>query len=181
MTAILDYSLFEFKAFSLDTINFRIRVFDYGRLESSKKPPQIKLHKAKEVRLKMSASEMLCFTRIFGFLARDFVSKNNIVWQLYLKLRTIIHYLTSPVIKTEHLTWLNSLIIEHHTLYCELFNEYLKPKFHNLTHYIENIKSIDPPVQYSSMRYESKNRDCKITANISCNQTNVIHTLSIKN
>ncbi|KYQ53903.1 hypothetical protein ALC60_07196 [Trachymyrmex zeteki] len=35
MTSILQYFIFDLKTFTLNTLNFRIRVFDYGRLESS--------------------------------------------------------------------------------------------------------------------------------------------------
>lgn len=129
----------------------------------------------------MSASETLCFTRIFGFLIGDLVTRNNEVWQLYIKSREIIHFLTSPTLKYQHLDRLRNLIAEHHTLYLKLFGIPLKPKFHMLIHYISKILQLGPCIRFSSMRFESKHRDGKITANHSYNRTNIIQTLSIKN
>lgn len=94
----------------------------------------------------MSASECLCFTHIFGFLMGDLVTRNNEVWQLYIKLREIIHFLTLPTLKYQHLHWLRSLIAEHYKLYLKLFGIPLKPKFHMLIHYISKILQLGPPI-----------------------------------
>lgn len=42
MTEILEHFIYKAKSFTLDDRNFRLRVFDYGKLEASNKPPPIK-------------------------------------------------------------------------------------------------------------------------------------------
>lgn len=68
--------------------------------ESSNVPPQINRDYVKNnQKLKMSAAEILFFTRFFGAIIGDKVLRGNKHWLLYMKLREIVHLLTSPVIK----------------------------------------------------------------------------------
>lgn len=51
------------ESFSLDILNFRLLMFDFGPVDASNRPPQISRDNLKKNKLKMTASEMLCFTR----------------------------------------------------------------------------------------------------------------------
>lgn len=72
--------------------------FDYCSLEVGNRPPadKITLERAASGSLKMSASEMLCFTRCFGEMVGDLVPEGDDVWQLYLLLREILEILFAP-------------------------------------------------------------------------------------
>lgn len=166
MTQIVNHFIFDLKIFDLALLNFRLRIFDYGPLESSNKPPQLKLESAKNVRIKMSASETICLVRIFSFLAGDLIPNDNPAWQLYLKLRLIVQILTSSKIKYEDIPRLQKLIYDHHKQYQELFNKTLTPKFHFLTHYMKIILTLGPPIHYLLLARLFVTRLCDTNLNI---------------
>ncbi|XP_043478508.1 uncharacterized protein LOC122508907 [Leptopilina heterotoma] len=182
MTDILDYLIFDPKTkyFTLEVLNYRIQVFNYGLLESSNKPPLISKKTASNVKIKMSSSEMSCFVRYFGLMIGDLVPKTDIVWKLYLKLRKILVITQSPkILKSTHYV-LKQLVKEHHTMYCKIFKTHLKPKFHILLHYDSFLQNQVPTSSYSSLRFESKHKASKSAANVSCSKLNVPKTLAIK-
>lgn len=80
----------------------------------------------------------------------------------------------------EKIDYLQVLIEEHHMLFCELFMEPLKPKFHFLLHYPRLIRDIGPPRCIWSMRYEAYHKFLKSTANSTTSRKNLLLTLSIK-
>ena len=180
MTKILNYFIFDLKVFSLQILDFRIQMFNYGQLEKSNKPPFICVRKSSSVKLKMSASEMTCFVRYFGLMVGDLVPRKNIVWILYLKLRQITEIIQSPKMRHTDPALLKQLLTEHHTMYLDIFKENLKPKFHFLLHYPKLIAWLGPVANCSSMRYESKHKESKNTSNVSCSKVNLPHTLAVK-
>lgn len=180
MIKVINYLLFDLKACSLETLNFRIQMFNYGQLEKSCKPPLISLHQKSSIKLKMSASEMTCFVRYFGLMVGDLVPRKNIVWMLYLKLRQITGIIQSPKMHHTHTSLLKQIIMEHHAMYLDIFKDNLKPKFHFLLHYPEMISCLGPVANFSSMRYESKHKESKNTSNVSCSKVNIPYTLAVK-
>lgn len=177
---ILNYLIRDKKYFSLDTINYMLQVFNYGE-GFGNKPPLISADFYKKSKLQMSASEMLCFIRIFGVLIGDQVPVNDVVWQFFfLLLRQIIDICTAHSVSENVINLLKWLIAEHNSEFINLFKQPLKPKFHYLIHYPYIMSKIGPIRNLWSMRYESKHRDSKMTANVSCSRKNITKTLATK-
>lgn len=139
----------------------------YG--DSEVTPPAINDNHLKNKYIIMSASEMLCLVRNFGFIVGDLVDEQNDTWKYYNLLLELTEILTSQTFSHELLEYLDNLIELHNQTFITLFNETLKPKFHFLLHYVRIIKKIGPPILVSSSKYEAKHRDAKIICNtISC-------------
>lgn len=128
----------------------------------------------------MSASEMLALVIYFPILVGYLVSSNEAVWDFYLVLYTMFDILVSRTISESSISYLKSLIAEHHQLYCHLFEQTLKPKFHILLHYLRILKKVGPIRHIWVMRYEAFHKQLKATAIISHSRVYLLLTLCIK-
>lgn len=138
----------------MNFLNNRIKFFDYGLIDKSSKPPLLTIEKG-IVHLKMSASELMTFTKYLGFLIANLIPESDPVWELYILLRRIIDIIVSPYVSHEHLPLLNSLIEEHHTLYLKLsVDKRLKNKHHHMIHYSWMLERFGPLIYLWSMRNE---------------------------
>lgn len=178
LTNLLNTLIFSYYLFSVDTLNSRIQFFSYNEQEKSNKPPLISAENLKN-QLKMSASEMLCFSRYLGLMIGDLIPPQLPIWKLWVKLREIIDFVTSAVKHRDSFKRLQVLVEEHNSLYVTYFND-LKPKHHHLLHYHRVMQMSGPLLHLWSMRAEQKHKQSKMTSNISCNFKNIIHTLSLK-
>lgn len=168
------------KVITLESFNAKIQYFDYG-FELKNKPPPLKNDDIKNKRIHMSASEMLCFCRYFGIIIGNVIPQNNKYWQFFLLLREIISIVTSFKINKYHIGYLKQLIKRHHTAYLSLFpNCSLSPKHHFMIHWPEIILKSGPPVLLWSMRYESKHKELKSSANVIASRVNISKSLAIK-
>ena len=179
MTNILNDLIYKEKCFSLLYLNSELKTFPYNQLESSNAIQEIKREHIIRNKLKMSASEMICFTRYFSLLVGDKVNQYNRAWKLYIIFRKIISIITSPRIIEGHIGQLEILIPEFLLLYRSLYGE-LKYKFHNMTHIVRTLEKNGPLVNYWSMRFESKHRQHKLAAVSTNNRKNLLKTLCIK-
>lgn len=180
MIEILDHFIFRRKYFSLETLNFKMSVFDYSSVDLRNKPPLISENFRKKGKLSMSASEMLCFVKFFALLVGEYVPFDDPVWQLYINLREILDIVLAYSVSSEVANLLDVLITEHNNQYIALFNKTLKPKFHILTHYPRIMKYVGPLRHIWSMRFESKHRQSKITASITLSRRNITYSLALK-
>lgn len=179
MLHILKYFINDIKLFSIATLNNRMSYFDFG-YETSNKPPLLGVDFYAKPKLSMSASEMLCFVRYFAVIIGDLIPQENEVWKFYLVLRKIIDFITVKNITEAIVLNLEHYIKEHHLMYLSLFKDTLKPKHHHLLHYPELMKSLGPLVNLSSMRFESKHRESKLTAYVTSSRINICKSLAIK-
>lgn len=140
--------------FDLETLNSRLKCFNYGDLENSYKPFKI-TNEALIKKLQMSASEMLFFSRYLGFLIVDLVPADLPIWEGYISLREIVDIVTAPALQFTESVRLKCIIEEHHELYIKFFGA-LKPKHHILTHYPTIFDKCGPFVHYWVMRSEQK-------------------------
>jgi len=178
---ILYEFIINFKYFSLEQLNNRIQYFNYGSLDVQNKPQIITIEVIKKKKkIKMSASEMLCFSRHLGVMIGDLIPKDAEYWQLYILLRKIIEIVTLKSIQPSYALLLKTLISEHHQLYLKLFNTNLKPKHHHLLHYPDIMKKVGPLSHLWSMRYESKHRESKLTGHSITSRKNICLTLALK-
>lgn len=180
MVNILNDLIYKKCSFSLDFLNERTESFQYGSLESFNKIPIIrKEHIRTKKKLKMSAFEMLCFTRYFSLLVGDKVKKDDPIWVLYILFRKIIAIITSPRMISGHILHLEILISNFLSMYKSLYGP-LKYKFHNMSHLPLILTSNGPAVHYWAMRFESKHRPHKLTAVNTNNKINILKTVSLK-
>lgn len=178
MIKTIEYYLTK-KYFSLDTLNYRIKTFQYT-LDSKNRPPQISNTFYKKSKLSMSASEMLHFVRYFALVIGDLIPFEDPIWELYLSLREILDIILANFTTASLIDLLETLVSEHHNLYMTLFKGKLKPKFHFMLHYPAIMTSSGPLRTFWSMRFESKHRQAKTSANVVCSRKNILFTLALK-
>lgn len=166
------------KYFDLETLNNRIKFFNFNI--NHNKPPLISVESLKKKTLKMSASEMKSFILNSGLIFGHLIPKGNKFWQIYILLRQILSIILKRYVTSSMIQNLKELIHNHHSLYISLFGQHLKPKFHFLTHYSTILKTCGPLPNLSTLRYESKNRQFKIFANVIASRVNIDKSLAIK-
>ena len=177
MTNVVNHCISK-KYFTLDTLNFKIKSFSYGRKERANIPPGISSTNLKN-KLRMSSSEMICFCRYFGLIMGDSVPKDDEFRKLYVKLCRIMDIAFSPKLLQGHDILLDTLVTEFNYLYIHLIGP-LKPKMHLSTHYGRIIKLCGPLIYFWSMRNESKHRQLKLIIRALAGFNNVIKPLAIK-
>lgn len=177
---ILKNFIYEKKYFTLETLNNRIRLFDYTEADVGNKFPPITLSQVEKEMVIMSSSEMHAFATYFGMLVYDLIDPSDEVWELYLLLFNIINLASKSSFSKDVLIYLNYIIGEHHKLYISAFNSHLTPKYHFLLHYSRIIKKFGPLSRLSSIRYEAFHKISKSNANVVSSRRNIPLTLSIK-
>ncbi|XP_008188727.1 uncharacterized protein LOC103310992 [Acyrthosiphon pisum] len=178
---ILKQMIFSFNYFSMETLNNRIESFNYGSLDIRSRPTMLSYENLRRQGLiKMSASEMLCFTRYLGLIIGDLIPEDSDLWELYKILRKILDIILCKSVRLPDSVLLKTLISEHHTLYLRLFRSNLKPKHHHMVHYPFIINKSGPLSLFWSMRFEAKHKELKDTAHAITSRKNIQYTLSLK-
>lgn len=177
---VINYFVFEKKIFSLDTLNSRKNLFQYGELEVGYIAGNITKDHILRKRLNMSARETINFIHHFGFFIGDLVPQNNEVWSFYLKMLTFLDLILLPSFDNDLIELLRVTICEMNSLYLTLFNQSLKPKHHFLCHYYKIIYESGPIKFLSCMRYEAKHRELKMYTNNINSRRNITWSLGIK-
>lgn len=81
---ILKQMIFDFNYFSIETLNNRIETFNYGSLDIHSRPTLLSSENLRRQGLiRMSATEMLCFTRYLGLIIGDLIPEDSVLWELY--------------------------------------------------------------------------------------------------
>ncbi|CAH1105247.1 unnamed protein product [Psylliodes chrysocephalus] len=163
-----------------EEVNIRKQCFDYGRTEIGNISPEIEKHHLHKYHLKMSAREMMCFVHFFPLILGDLVPENHEIWIFLIEFIEIIDIILSHSISTEYLKRLELLVGRHLNMYCQLFQDTLKPKHHFLLHYPTIIKYSGPPRTYWCFIFESKHKEFKRYANIINSRINIPLTLANK-
>ncbi|CAI6358607.1 unnamed protein product [Macrosiphum euphorbiae] len=108
------------KYFTLDQLNSRIILYQYGIIENKNFPPKLNQSNLNNGSIIMSASEMLCLVRNFGLIVGELIPKSSKNWKLYILLRTIVDLCCAWSIEPECSKLLDSLVTEHNRLYMEI-------------------------------------------------------------
>lgn len=180
MKNLLNYYINVRKLFSLETLNHRIKTFNYGPTDGRNRPPLISDNFRSKSKISTSAAEMLTLVKYFGLIIGDLIPIGEKVWELYLSLRDILDIILSNIVTPGLANMLETFINEHHDLYKESFNDTLKPKFHLVVHYPSIMRKIGPLKHIWCMRFESKHRQSKITAMNTFSRRNIIYSLALK-
>jgi len=177
---LLNHIVYKLCALSLAELNRRIRSFDYGSSRSSK-PSSIT-----EVRLKSldsslgqrSAQMQTSFLHLPFIIADVLHLLPHQNWHLYLLLRQIVDIVFAPSIWTSELHFLQSLIVEHHSLFLLVYpDRRFIYKHHRMIHYPTLIRRSGPLLRMMVMRFEAKHNFFKRLSAIICNFQNI--TLSL--
>ena len=168
--------------FTLETLNNRVQAFDYGPCEGNK-PGLITEDHLNKSKFKFTAAESLTFVRYFGMIIGDLIKpEDEKLWRLYQIIHELVSMLVCPKIVKEHIPIMAALITEHHRLYLELFPwQTLKPKHHNMLHYIELLLKVGPLSLLSCWRLEARHRPFVRISKVNCNYVNLPLTLAVKN
>ncbi|XP_050535222.1 uncharacterized protein LOC126902220 [Daktulosphaira vitifoliae] len=180
MCHILKYLTITVQLFTLDKLNNRKDIFNYGSLEAGNISPPILSTHIDSFRLKMSAREMWTFVHFFSLMVGDLVPEDDEVWLFYLNFLKIIDILLSYSFSESKISLLTDLIKQHHENYIYLFNDTLKPKHHLMVHYPKIIKESGPLRHFWCFRFEGKHKEFKTYARVTSSRRNVTLTLAKK-
>lgn len=156
LTVVL-LSVIQRQFMTLETLNERIKFFDFG-FDSGNRVVKITMEHLRKEKLKMSSSEMYFFVRHLGLMIGDLVPEGDVVWRLYVLLTEIMDIVLSPTVRREAIPYLTTLISEHHQVYLNVSGKLLKPKFHFMTHTGRVMQQVGPLVNLWCMRLEGKHR-----------------------
>lgn len=172
--------LIEMKYFTLDILNNRKYMFNYGDIEIGNISPAITNNHLLNSHLKMTAREMMSFVNLFPLMVGDLVAQDEEIWLFLLNLLEIIKIITSYDIPRDLAERLKYLIKRHHTNYISLFNDTLKPKHHLLLHYYTVILKSGPLRNFWCFRYEAKHKEFKTYARSITSRKNICVSLAKK-
>lgn len=179
MAFVID-DLIKKKYFDLGRLNNRIKFLKFSKADLGNPPPIIKAEHLKKKYIVMSASEMLSFSIYFGILVGDLVPETESSWTFYLKIREMTELMLSRSFTIDRISYLKTIIEEHHSLFCELFNESLKPKYHLILHYPEIILNVGPLRNIWCMKFEAYHKLLKHTIATTTSHKNILLTISTK-
>ncbi|XP_033212175.1 uncharacterized protein LOC117169776 [Belonocnema kinseyi] len=132
----------------------------------------------------MSTSEMHTFILVFPMLVEDLIEggidMEQEIWQLFSLLRQIMDICFAKSLSRDMIDIFDCLVNQHHNLYLKLFNDTLKPKFHNMQHYSQIMRMSGPLSHLSLLRYESKHRELKNITSSTTSRKNPCHTIAVK-
>uniref|UniRef100_A0A6P7H446 Uncharacterized protein LOC114344120 n=1 Tax=Diabrotica virgifera virgifera TaxID=50390 RepID=A0A6P7H446_DIAVI len=168
------------KYFDLKILNSRRENFEYGPKEIGNMPGKIELHHLNSKKLKMSAREMMTFISYFPLMVGDLIPDDDEVWIFLINLIEIIDILLCFEVANPDIILLQNKIKKLNSDYTVLFNDTLKPKFHNLTHYPNIIRQSGPLRKLWCFKYESNHIHSKIYCHCINSRKNICITLSKK-
>lgn len=134
----------------------RIYAYNYGFVERKNRATRIHLEQTGN-KIGLNAIQTFCLIRHVPLILGDVLQEENEHWRLLLLLLQIINIIFSPVITDGMTVCLKHLIVEHHTLFKDLYpHRKLIPKHHFMTHYPRSIRKIGPIIHVCAMRFEAK-------------------------
>lgn len=166
--------------FTLETLNIRKQLFDYGFIEIKNTSLPLKLEQLQTGKISMSACEMWAFVNFFSLMVGDLVPHNCPVWKFFLNLQSLLDLCLRSNYTDETLKSLESCISFHNKDYVKLFKEDLKPKAHFLIHYTTMIKRLGPLKHMWCLRFEAKHKELKLYCKVNYSRINICYSLAVK-
>lgn len=165
--------------FTYADLNYQIRTWKYGPLDSRNKPVEIPENLASKSKLTMNAGRMWCFIRLLPLMIYDKLPSDNQYLCLLSQLKEIVDIVFAPCLAESHVCYLDTLLKEHYGLLLELFPDFkLKPKFHFVLHYPDMILAYGPLIHFWCMRFEAKHNYFKTLVHVVRNFKNLTLTLA---
>lgn len=180
---VLDYDLAIFLEyfvscgwFTFDLLNESLKRFPFSPSDSKNVLHYVK----KGEKVGGQAVENWYFLRFLPMIVFSFVDNHeDPVWELMLKLKSIVEIVVSPMINQSELAYLKVLVDEYLDDRQRLFpDKKLRPKHHFLSHYPWLILKFGPLSRVWTFRFESKHTFFKRCVRYSSNFKNVTATLT---
>lgn len=168
------------KYFTLEQVNSRKQLFDYGPIEVGNISLPLTLEQLKSRKIKMSATESWTFLHFLPLMVGDLVSHDCPVWKFLLNLQTLVDTCLLSRFKESDLELLNKLVKYHNKVYVQLFGEHLKPKAHFLIHYVTVVKRLGPLKFMWCLRYEAKHKELKAYCKANYSRRDICYSLTVK-
>lgn len=171
--------LIDEKLITLDEINRRKQLFNYGFLEIGNIGKEI-LPRHLKNGIKMSASEMKCFLNFIPMMLGDIIPSSNKYWKVLLKLCDIIDRVLSSTFLEDDLKILMKKITNYLLDVVNILESNLRPKHHILLHYCNTVQEIGPLRNLMCFVYEQKNKEVKQYAKVTNQRINIAKSLTYK-
>lgn len=149
------------KFFTLNQLNQRISMFDFGLYEHINKPQDITTDHLKNKKLKYSSSEIIWFIRYLPLLIEEWIPDDNEYYKFLIIVKQLWDILFLPKVTHQTSQILNIIIQQHHEMYLKLFKIPLRPKQHFMIHYPSIMNTVGPLIHLWAMRGEAKHRTLK--------------------
>ncbi|KAJ8668472.1 hypothetical protein QAD02_010135 [Eretmocerus hayati] len=151
--------------YDVETLNARVRSFNYGYVEMRNKPSANftdNMLRARTHSLNQKGMQMWLLLRVFPFLISDLVEEDDEYLNFILNLLRIMGFLFAPKIKRSVLSYLKHLIRDWIQMFIRLFPDVnLINKLHHLLHYIDSLLESGPLINDWCMRFEAKHNESK--------------------
>lgn len=171
----------QMKYFSLNTLNTRKNNFDYGIIEIKNIwSRNMELKHLYNKKFKMSAKQMMTLTFYFPLFVGDLVPSDDLVWKFLINFIELVEILLCFEVDETSINKLTFKIKKHNEDYMLLFNDTLKPKYHNLIHYPDIIRQSGPLRNIWCFKYEAKHREFKVYSHCITSRKNICLSLSKK-
>ena len=126
---------------SLNEINTKIKLFDFGRGKSRNKPSKIKDNIIDDnPSLSMTTAQTWSMVLLLPFILDEAIDVTHFDYAFFNQLRLIIQICFSNVIKLHHLDLLDETIKKYYDNYLKQNTLSNVPKLHYLCHLVETIK-----------------------------------------
>lgn len=129
---------------TLKILNERMKNFNYGDIEKGNTQTTIGMTHLNNRKLKMSASEMVCFARHLGLMIGDLIPEDDPVWKFHLAAMEFLDLCFLPSYSEDELGRLENVIAKKNQMFVTLFKSKLKPKHHYSCHYPSAIRKYGP-------------------------------------
>ncbi|CAF1231903.1 unnamed protein product [Adineta ricciae] len=129
--------------------------FQYGKFDSSNQPPPLLVKHLQNDIMVATASQKLCFFRLFPIIFHDIVDQlpSFIVYKV---LREIVDLILSCPFRRKWLHTLGELCETFHEMMLSHFPDKMTPKVHFIREYKHTISDFGPAVKQWCFRYEGK-------------------------
>lgn len=173
------YSHLRTKGISESSLIEEVNCYDYGPLNNSHKPSNLKIYSDK---LGMSGTQKRTLLLHFPFIhGHHFKTKEDKkILQTILDLITITRIVYKPTVLMSDYQLLKNVLKKHLTDVKHLFDANLTPKYHFLIHYPRMLLRFGPLWLMNSLPYESKHKFFTQTVKHIGISQNVLKTLVIR-
>ncbi|XP_071941065.1 uncharacterized protein [Antedon mediterranea] len=158
MALFLNHCIFVQKYFTLEWLNDKIKSYPYSKRDKSHKPETIEKNSIiKNVKLKQTSTGMLTICYVFPHIAGKCIPDDDAKFFNLIRLFQIVFLSTTPYVDDSTSGELEQLIATHHNEFVLLYpTEKIKPKFHYLVHFPQQLKDFGPLRGQWCLRFEGK-------------------------
>ncbi|XP_071057004.1 uncharacterized protein [Onthophagus taurus] len=177
---VLNNFIYKKKYFTLEILNYRKQMFNYGPTQIGNVSSPIRQNSIKTHNFKMTASEMKCFVHFILLMIGDLIPLEDEVYEFLNLFVQIIDIILQIHFTEADLAKLDSLIQKHHRMYVTLFTDHLKPKHHFMVHYTYVIRKSGTLRHQWCFCFEALHQNHKCYARNISSRLNIPLTLTIK-